>query len=216
MKKNKKEKSTETKLRFQLIVSLMCIILCAAALASSAYAWFTLSVSNDMPPVNASEYLLSITDDEDGTIDDFYTFPSAGLKVFTLTAANSENNSSTGYCRITINGTVYYTKQIKKGNSLMLKIRADAGTAVEFTPCWGTSAYYTTDDPVLYGGDTEINAGGSSGSGEAPVETEPPVPPAETEPSLPPVETEPPVPADPAKPADNGNPDDTGMLSPEH
>lgn len=206
MKKNKKEKSTETKLRFQLIVSLMCIILCAATLASSAYAWFTLSVSNDMPPINASEYVLSITDDENGTVDDVYTFPSAGLKVFTLAAANSENNSSAGYCRITINGIAYYTKQIKKGSSLMLKIRADAGTAVEFTPCWGTSVYYTTDDPVLYGGDIEINAGGSSGSGEAPAETESPVPPTEAEP---------PVPADPAKPADNGNSDDNGMSSPE-
>ena len=195
MKKNEKEKSFETKLRSQLIVSLLCTILCAAALASSAYAWFTMSVESNVPSLNASEYALEIKDDAGDKVKSVYTFSENCQKTFILTAENSENNSSTGYCRITIKGKAYYTKQIKKGDSLNLKITADAGTAVEFTPCWGTSAYYTTDDPVLYGGDIAINAADGSANIEPPAENEP------SEPAEPPAENEPAEPAEP--PAEN-------------
>ena len=83
------------------------------------------------------------------------TFPTAGIYTVTLTPTGT---AKTGYCKITFDGTDYYTPQLIT-ESFTFTVNAAANTALTVTPRWGTYSGTVT----IQNGD-EITAAGSNQS----------------------------------------------------
>ena len=152
----KRKKITEHQLTTQLTISLVTIAACVAALLGSAYAWFETTVHSETGAVTSAAYTLTVTDGGGAAVTEAgYTFAEDGTQVFTLTASSDANAASTGFCRVTVGGTVYTTAQIAKGTALELTVTAPTGTQVTFAPQWGTSVAYANHE-TLYGGAAAI------------------------------------------------------------
>ena len=126
---------------FKMIASLLTIIACIAAMASSAFAFFYQRISTENSTITAAYYSVSVDNAQDGT----YICPLAyeDKHTFKITANGS---ATTGYCKIQIGDAVYYSDQIPQGEALEITVFATEGTVITFTPRWGTSSYYVSGE----------------------------------------------------------------------
>lgn len=84
---------------------------------------------------------------------------------FRLTATG---NASSGYCVITVGGTMYTTEPITPGTAPLFTVSASEGDTITFQPTWGSPAPESVD---LYGSDLTVGDGLPTQDDEAPSET---------------------------------------------
>ena len=146
---------TEKMFQTRIMISVLCMIACMVAMLSSAFAWFTASVSSEMNVISSAHYSIKIIEEGAGEIiesDNGEYINYCGLKqednhVFTLTASGT---ALTGYCKVIITKELdsdlgeseyeintYETAPIAQGEELTVCIQAAEGSKIEFIPVWG-------------------------------------------------------------------------------
>ena len=125
-----------------LAPSVIGILLCAVCLCGASWAWFTATTSAGTVKIQSATYTVSVTakqgeTDISPTAENgitTVTFPATGIYTVTLTPTGT---AKTGYCKITFDGTDYYTPQLIT-ESFTFTVNAAANTALTVTPQWGT------------------------------------------------------------------------------
>ena len=125
-----------------LAPSVIGILLCAVCLCGASWAWFTASTSTGTANIQSATYTVSVTAkqaeiDISTTAENGITtvrFSAAGTYTVTLTP---NGTAKTGYCKLTFDGTDYYTPQLIT-ESFTFTVNASANTALTVTPQWGT------------------------------------------------------------------------------
>ena len=139
----------------KILVPFLVILACCAALFASTYAWFTVSLKNEIAPIRSAVYRLRIVQDAAGK-EVGSSIEISKPEIFSLTAGTSDDAASTGYCKVIVGEDVYYTDQIAKGETLQLTIVTDGSITVQFEPQIGTSSRKAEGSEDLYGGEKEI------------------------------------------------------------
>ena len=140
-----------------LAPSVIGACLCAVCLCGMSWAWFTTSVGTGTQTITASSYVMSNTvlcngieqsgvSYKDGRTK--YTFTS-GTYVVTLNTVGTDN--ATGYCKMKIGDTVYYTDQISANGTFTFSIEADGTVDVVLIPSWGSCATRTEANRICGG-----------------------------------------------------------------
>ena len=192
-----------------LAPSVIGIILCTICLCGASWAWFTASTSTGAANIQSATYTVSVTAKQgetviSPTIENGITtvrFSAAGTYTVTLTPTGT---AKTGYCKLTFDGTGYYTPQLVS-ERFTFTVNAVADTALTVTPQWGT---YSGAATIQNGG--KITAAGyqqnSSQTTDNSVTTEPAAP---ATPSSPPSESETGDTAEPTPTPEPSTSDDT-------
>lgn len=142
---SKNEKLTEKVFRCRMAVSLLTILACTAIMAASTFALFYMDVSTDHSTITGAYYAVTV----DNAEDEIYICP---LKyedkhVFEIKA---NGTATTGYCKIQVGESTYYTERIFQGQSLVLTVQAAQGTPIFFTPGWGTLSEETCGKEIIH------------------------------------------------------------------
>ena len=138
----KHAKLTEKVFRCRMITLLLTMLACTAVLITSTWAWFNMSVTTQILSGTSACYSVSVDNAESGiyicplTAEDKHTF--------VITAGGT---ATTGYCKIQVGESTYYTEQIAQGQSLDLTVYAAKDTVITFTPAWGTLSNFTDKSP---------------------------------------------------------------------
>lgn len=191
-----------------LAPSVIGILLCAVCLCGASWAWFTATTSAGTVKIQSATYTVSVTAKQSETDISTtaengittVTFPNVGIYTVTLTPTGT---AKTGYCKITFDGTDYYTPQLIS-ESFTLTVNA-ANTALTVTPQWGTYSGAVT----IQSGDEITAAGYQQSSSQTPnnsVTTEPVAP---ATPSSTPSESETTDTAEPTPTSEPSTSDDT-------
>lgn len=138
----KHEKLTEKVFRCRMITSLLTILACTAVLITSTWAWFTMNVTTQATTVASAYYSVSVDKAENGVYICPLTYEDK--HEFVITA---NGTATTGYCKIQVGESTYYTEQIFQGQSLVLTVQAAKDTVITFTPGWGTLSDFTDELP---------------------------------------------------------------------
>ncbi len=157
--KHLKTKSSDSDIYRSLIPSVVGMVLCAACLCSTSWAWFTSTASLNMGEIEAATYGADVSVSQmgvravsaceknaDGTTT--YTFSDAGAYTVKL---GYTGTSKTGYCTLEFNGVTYYTPQLTSG-SITISVYSTGDQVLVVTPQWGT-----------HPGDATIADGGTIG-----------------------------------------------------
>ena len=157
----KPDKLTEKAFMQSIAVSVVCVLLCAVALCSATWAWFSGDVTSSENTIKTGYCNITITVNDgssdiavkDGTTD-VYTLEAG--KTYTV-SITSDGNVKSSYCKIVIDGSEHYTQQIKTqapGNSITFTLAADVDTDVQIITRWGT--YSGDERDFVDGGDYTI------------------------------------------------------------
>lgn len=166
MEAKSNEKISDRMLYKTLAISLLIILACMSAMALSAYAFFTSSVSTGTQSIISAYYELEITVKDASSQDVELTENSpvtlsAGTYTVTMKKTNTDATASTGFGTVSVNGgEKYYTQQIGRDssstdeiNELTFSIVLNSEAEVTFGYSWGTSSKYGTNE-VIRGGQT--------------------------------------------------------------
>ena len=140
----------------RIILSIISIVLCTAALSASTYAWYLLSITSGTNTVTTADYSLSVTHvyntamSEHGTA----TMSTGAHADFTLNAGDHTLDLSTtspvsGFAVLEFsNGTVtktYYTSVVENGTPLEISFIIDTGVnaTVKVYAHWGSPANFS-------------------------------------------------------------------------
>lgn len=138
-------------------VAILCILLCAVALCSTSWAWFSASVSSSSNQIASAfcTVTTTVTDDEGEVVDaipntdgDYFL---AADKVYTVHFL-CEGTARSSYCVLTANGIRYYTEQISTSapeNTLSFTLSFHTDTTVNIHTYWGS---VTQTDRALFNG----------------------------------------------------------------
>ena len=151
-----------------LAPSVIGILLCAVCLCGASWAWFTATTSAGTVKIQSATYTVSVTAKQGET--DISTTAENGITTVTFSAAGTYTvtltpigTAKTGYCKITFDGTDYYTPQLI-GESFTFTVNAAANTALTVTPQWGTYSGAVT----IQNGDEITAAGYQQNSSQTP------------------------------------------------
>lgn len=141
----KHEKLTEKVFRCRMAVSLLTILACTAIMAASTFALFYMDVSTDHSTIAGAYYAVTV----DNAEDEIYICPLEyeDKHVFEIKA---NGTATTGYCKIQVGESIYYTEQIFQGQSLVLTVQAAKDTVITFTPGWGTLSEETCGNEIIH------------------------------------------------------------------
>lgn len=141
----KHEKLTEKVFRCRIAVSLLTILACTAIMAASTFALFYMDVSTDHSTITGAYYAVTV----DNAEDEIYICPLEyeDKHVFEIKA---NGTATTGYCKIQVGESIYYTEQIFQGQSLVLTVQAAKDTVITFTPGWGTLSEETCGNEIIH------------------------------------------------------------------
>ena len=189
---------------FLLLPSVLGMILCAAMLVGTSWAWFVSSVHVPQTMTVANFYVTPVIVDEEGTLVERTAEGSYSLRGNTTyqIALTASSTASGGYCIVRCGEQTYYTEQIFRAGVLSFTITPDVDTNCSFVAMWGSYAGEPNlvNESVLGEKLPELPAETTAPTEEAtePVEesTEPPTEATEpatvpTEPETLPEETEP-------------------------
>ncbi len=184
-----------------IYTAFLSIVLCMICLAGTTWAWFTANQQVGMAPLSAAGYTVDVTvTDGASTLTGTshgnmhaYTLPASGTYHVTLTPS-SDSTATTGYCLISIDGTVYYTPALPRASSFSFTYQSgiavpDGLTKAEYddllantaptnlTIAWYWGTYPNTIDPAAYSADPgyvllENGAVLGAAPGDAPMEAE--------------------------------------------
>ena len=141
----------------QIIVSILCLVVCFSSLSFVTLAWFNDTVAiNSVIQTGTYDMSISVKSLSDPSV----LVPSEGFKidanqryVVTITASGT---ATTGFCQITIDGETYYTQSIstKEGeNTFTFTINSFKDSIIHFNPQWGSYSEDVTEDKIIKNGD---------------------------------------------------------------
>lgn len=119
--------------------------ICAICLCGANWAWFSASVGSGVNAIKASEYTLEIKVEQTADTennenfkigDGIYSLSANTEYTVTVKAVGSPN--ATGYCKVKIGDTVYFTEQIPVYGNLSFTVKPDSNTKMSLTVGWGT------------------------------------------------------------------------------
>ena len=137
--------------------SIIGVLLCGFFLAGLSWAWVTdgvTSAKNIIKPVNY-DIIVNITDGngEEVLAESGKSYLlSAGQRYTVVLTATGE--ASTGYCKVTLNGDVYYTTQIIPSASVEFTVDCSSvsgDVSISFVPNWMTYSGYSETASDLIG-----------------------------------------------------------------
>lgn len=160
----------------QLVMTVMVIVGCLAAMSLSAYAYFTYNISSEYNTLKTTGFKAELeisVEDENGNVlgtvapetSNNKTFRLTGLEVgkwYTVTVRPSSltGNAKTGFMVITAEGCdeIYHTAQLgtnvnapgKTTQQLKFRLMITDTTDVIFKAHWGTSSYFGYNKTDLY------------------------------------------------------------------
>lgn len=132
-----------------LAPSLMGIVLCVVCLCGTSWAWFTVSRSSSVTPIQTANYIVGLTVDGEAvpqTLDgnSILTMQLSAGQAYQV-ALKANGTASTGYCKVTFEGHTYYTDQIGKDDTLAFTVNASQDSTMEIESQWGTCALASVD-----------------------------------------------------------------------
>ena len=149
----------------RVVITVMIVIMCLAAMSFTAYAYFSYNITSGSNIIKAAHFetkvSIQITDENGEAVDinpitsNYQTYK-VGLdagKIYTVTITPTENSTAkTGFVVITANGCdkTYHTQQLGidtnigdgKTKTISFKLIVTDKTDVHFLAHWGTSSYY--------------------------------------------------------------------------
>lgn len=132
-----------------LAPSLLGIVLCVVCLCGTSWAWFTVSRSSSVTPIQTAVYTVQLTvDDEDvpQTLDGESIMKIGMTKGQTYRVSLKANGTaSTGYCKVTFEDQTYYTDQISADDTLAFTVNASKDSTMKIESQWGTCALESVD-----------------------------------------------------------------------
>ena len=160
LKQNKYKKDADSAFLRLFASSIMGILLCIVCMGGLTWAWFNQSVTGNTESIHSASYSISISVVQNPTTDNITVSPGADGK-YSLAAGNSykvtlsaSEDATTGYCKVTVNGTDYHTTQmapVVPGNRVIFTIKCTAAATVEFSPNWMTYSGYSESTTDLIG-----------------------------------------------------------------
>lgn len=151
LNQNKYKKDADSAFLRLFASSIMGILLCIVCMGGLTWAWFNQSVTGNTESIHSASYSISISVVQNSTSGDITVSPGADRK-YTLEAGkvyavtlSATGDATTGYCKVTVNGTDYHTTQMAPGNTVTFTIDCTAAATVEFSPNWMTYSGYNTD-----------------------------------------------------------------------
>lgn len=137
MKKPNHSAAAQRSVSLRAMTRVPVVILLLCAMAITAFAYYSFASTAVVENILAADYTLKITGQGNGDPDNgVYVCTDGETNSFALTASGT---ASTGYCTVTVGENVYTTAQIAPGETIVLSIRAEEGTAIRFDPSWGAS-----------------------------------------------------------------------------
>ena len=142
----------------RLILTVVAVLACLAAMGVTAYAYFSCSITSRLNNIQAAHFeaKISVRDDNGAAVAvetrDPMSYIAAleGGKTYRVTLEHGEQSTAkTGFVILTANGCEngYHTQQLVrdedgKTRSVSFFLTPDGDTEVTFLPHWGTSSYY--------------------------------------------------------------------------
>ena len=126
-----------------IAISILCILLCAAALCSTSWAWFSDGVSSQSTIVSATCTVTATVQDSESVVllpDGEGNYLFLADVVYTVEFL-SEGTAQSSYGALTVGGTRYYTEQISTtapANTLRFTLSFTSDTVVKIKGYWGT------------------------------------------------------------------------------
>ena len=126
-----------------IAISILCILLCAAALCSTSWAWFSDSVSSQETIVTATCTVTATVQDSESVVllpDGEGNYLLSADVIYTVELV-SEGTAQSSYGALTVGGTRYYTEQISTtapDNTLRFTLSFTSDTVVHIKGYWGT------------------------------------------------------------------------------
>lgn len=122
--------------------SVLGLLLSAALLVNTSWAWFVSSVQTSRT-INIANFLVeAVVTDVEGTVlyesqEGGYLLNSNSAYTVTLIATST---ASEGYCIVRCGEQSFYTSQIFKGEALSFTVMPEENMYCTFTPMWGESS----------------------------------------------------------------------------
>lgn len=159
---SKSGKISDKTMTLNLVSCVVGILLCVSSLTAATWAWFQANVSSTDNVIQAADYTIEVTVSAGNTVASEQTGESAqavslaraveGGYAFTAEEDGTytvqltySGSASTGYCKLVIGATSYYTEQlpipVENGTPLTVMrfaLTLSRDTTVQFIPCWGT------------------------------------------------------------------------------
>jgi LysM repeat protein len=166
-------KVTEKVFLTRMTASISMIVLCMAAMAFTAYAYFSHSVASGTNTLQAAHFDVDITITQNGapvTVvrggADSYSVALKKDLTYAVTVQSTPGSTvGTGFVLITAGQQRYFTQQVEKGTTLHFSLVPTSDMSVTLLPHWGTSSHYDSfvkgEDDAYYitaGEETSITA----------------------------------------------------------
>ena len=157
LNQNKYKKDADSAFLRLFASSIMGILLCIVCMGGLTWAWFNQSVTGNTESIHSASYSISISVAQNPTEENIAVSPGADGK-YSLEAGKkytvileAEGNATTGYCKVTVNGTDYHTTQMAPRDRVTFTIDCTAAATVEFSPNWMTYSGYSDGATNLLG-----------------------------------------------------------------
>ncbi len=167
----------EKSIYFTLLPTVLGMILCAACLVGTTYAWFTATQTVPAQTIRAANYTVTMTvkKSKDSAsahvVGNTYELAAGENCKVRLTASGT---ATTGYCYVFVDGNPYYTGYMESGQTISFTITNESGEPISLTVIsqWGAGHLVQPgDDRLLTDGADYQYAEGKLNSGKPGVTT---------------------------------------------
>ena len=152
------KKISDTVIIFRIIVTVMIILSCLAAMTFAGYAYYEYDLMIKVNTIQSATFEVNVTvaDNENNPVEmekrNGYYIPKSDYltkdKEYTVTISRTENSSAeTGYCRVRLfkgnNESIFYTIQLDADTptqEVTFTVNPSEDFKFQITPNWGTSS----------------------------------------------------------------------------
>ena len=128
-----------------MAVSVIGIIICAACLCATTWAWFSVGVSSPSNNIKSAICVVTPSLETEGNSvsplpDGSYRLLAGTEYTVTITAAGTAKSA---YCKLLVDGEEYYTQQIhteEPDNKIVFTLTFTSDTILDFDARWGESS----------------------------------------------------------------------------
>lgn len=143
-------------LLYSLAPSVISIFMCALCLCGTSWAWFTSTQTSSVANIQTATYSVSVAATAKKGDSPVVKPGDNGAWTITLGSDNeytikltASGTAKSGYCKIELGETTYFTPQIAPNNDFTYTVKAYGGGELTITPQWGTCS--ATDNIVNAG-----------------------------------------------------------------
>ena len=158
------KKISDTVIIFRIIVTVMIILSCLAAMTFAGYAYYEYDLMIKVNTIQSATFEVNVTvaDNENNPVEmekrNGYYIPKSDYltkdKEYTVTISRTENSSAeTGYCRVRLfkgnNESIFYTIQLDADTptqEVTFTVNPSEDFKFQITPNWGTSSCWAEEN----------------------------------------------------------------------